>query len=140
MNVNWCSISPSSSSQHTVVLFLSVLRPSRGRGYLFPCSPELFQHYPLFPKIKILFFYIPCSPNYICSPVPFIFRLVFPCSSEINDIIPLFPITPGRASVLRKTTQYFSDTIVPDKRGYTHIFFLFLHENICYGYSLEAHG
>ena len=29
--------------------------------YLFPCSPEIFQHFPLFPKIKILIFYVPCS-------------------------------------------------------------------------------
>ena len=31
-----------------------------GGRVLFPCSPEIFQHFPLFPKIKVLIFYVPC--------------------------------------------------------------------------------
>ena len=34
--------------------------------------------------------------------------------------------------------SYFVDTIARDKRGYPHNIFLFLDENICCGYSLEA--
>ena len=67
--------------------------------YLFPCSPEIFQHFPFFPKIKILIFYVPCSPKLPLLPCFLHFRLNFPCSPEINDIIPLFPRTPGRASL-----------------------------------------
>ena len=45
-------------------------------GYLFPCSPEKkISIFPLFPKIKILIFYVPCFPKLPCSPVTFSFRL-----------------------------------------------------------------
>ena len=30
------------------------------------------------------------------------------------------------------------NTILPDKKGIEKVFFLFLHENICCGYALEA--
>ena len=39
-------------------------------GYLFYCSTEIIT---LFPKIKILIFYVPCSQNCLCSPIPLIF-------------------------------------------------------------------
>ena len=60
----------------------------------------------LVPRIKFLIFYVPAPQNYICSPVPSIFRLVFPGSPEINDIIPLFPITPRRAAYIGHNTWW----------------------------------
>ena len=83
---------------HGIVEALPVRK--RGWGYLSICSSEINRHFPLFPKIKILIFYVSCSQNYLCSSVPFIFRLLFPYphSPEINGIVPLFPKIPGRAS------------------------------------------
>ena len=52
-----------------------------GGGYLFPCSPEINWHVPLFPKIENLFSYVPCSP--ILS--------LFPCSPQNLAFVPLFP-------------------------------------------------
>ena len=74
--------------------------PSRVPG---TCSPEINCVVPLFPKIKILISYVPCSPKIqnclkFCSPAPFIFSSLFPCSSEINALVPLFPHSPERAS------------------------------------------
>ena len=43
------------------------------RGYLFHCCPEIYCCLPLFPKIKMLIFFVP--QNCICSPVPFILNL-----------------------------------------------------------------
>ena len=40
-------------------------------GCLFQCSPEIFLNFPLFPKVKMLIFYAPCSqklPLFSCSP------------------------------------------------------------------------
>ena len=51
-------------------------------GYLFPCSPEIFQHFPLFPKIKILNFYVPCSQK-----LP-----LFPCYLHFLTCGPLFSL------------------------------------------------
>ena len=101
---------------HTTLLVRNnelLMGPSRGRGgwggrngvYLFLCSPDILA-FPLFPKIKILIFLFPAPQNYLCSPVPFIFRR-FHCSPEMNDIIPLFPRTPGRASLIRTPEPAF---------------------------------
>ena len=61
----------------------------------------------LFPKNKILIFYVPCSPNRLCSPVPLIFRPLFPCFPEKIALVPFFPKTTGRASFLVKKTAWF---------------------------------
>ena len=66
----------------------------RGGGGVGTCSPEIFQHFPSFPKIKIFIFYVPCSPKLHLFPCSLHFRLVFPCSPEINNIIPLVPHNP----------------------------------------------
>ena len=95
---------------------LLLMRPSYGgwgggRGFLFPCSPEIFQHFRLFPGLKnlnFLFSMFPSAQNYIGSPVTFIFRLVFPCSPEINCFTPLIPITPGRASFIYNFSNFLS--------------------------------
>ena len=42
-------------------------------GYLFQCSPEINRHFPFFPKIKILIFFAPCSPNFPLFSCPFHF-------------------------------------------------------------------
>ena len=64
----------------------------------------------------------PDPQNYICFPVPFIFRLVLPCSPEINDIIPLFPLIPGRALYML----------------WVHIWNALHYENKNCGYTLEV--
>ena len=60
-----------------------------GGGYQFPCSPEINGLCPLFPKTKILIFYVPCSPK-----LP-----LFPCSPHFWTFVPLknmpsFPCSP----------------------------------------------
>ena len=50
-----------------------------GGGYQFPCSPEINGLCPLFPKTKILIFYVPCSPK-----LP-----LFPCSPHFWTFVPL---------------------------------------------------
>ena len=50
-------------------------------GYLFPWSPRKNGLVPLFPKNKILIFYVPCSPK----------LSVFPCSPYFWAFVPLFP-------------------------------------------------
>ena len=74
--------------------------PGVGVGYLSLVPLKYFLIFPCSQKSKSLFSIFPAPRNYLCSPVPFIFRLVFSCFPEINDIIPLFPRTPGRASTL----------------------------------------
>ena len=40
-----------------------------GGGNLSPCSPEKKnQYFPMFPKIKILILYVPCSPKPLVGP------------------------------------------------------------------------
>ena len=51
------------------------------RGYLFPCCPEKNRHFPLFPQIKILIFYVPCSPK----------LHLFTWSRQFYTFVPLFP-------------------------------------------------
>ena len=60
-----------------------------GGGYQFPCSPEINGLCPLFPKTKILIFYVPCSPK-----LP-----LFPCSPSFLDLcspenMPSSPCSP----------------------------------------------
>ena len=69
-------------------------------GVPVPLFPWNISAFSIVPQNKNLNFLGSLFPqNYICSPVPFIFRLVFPCSPEINIIILLVPITTGRASI-----------------------------------------
>ena len=49
----------------------------------------------LFPKNKILIFYVPCSRKLPVFPVPLIFRPLFPCFPEKLALVPLFPKTLG---------------------------------------------
>ena len=55
----------------------------------------------MFPKIKILIFYVPCFQNYICFPVPLIFVFLWNKwhYSPVLHNFALFPITRGRASL-----------------------------------------
>ena len=47
----------------------------------FPWSPETNGLFPIFPKNKILIFYVPCSPK----------LALFPCSPHFWTFVPLFP-------------------------------------------------
>ena len=70
------------------------LRPSGGGGRC-TCSLVPLEKMALFPKNKILIFYVPCPRKLPVFPVPLIFRPLFPHSREKK--LPLFPKTPGRA-------------------------------------------
>ena len=73
-----------------------ILRPSR-RGVGGTCSLvplKYFLIFPCSPKSKSKLSMFPAPQNYLCSPIPFIFRLVFSWSPEINDITPLFSQNP----------------------------------------------
>ena len=63
-----------------------------GRGAFLPL---INRHFPLFSKINILIFYVPCSPKLPFFPCSLHFRPLFPCSPEINCLVPLFP-NPGK--------------------------------------------
>ena len=82
--------------------FTVCMRPSQGERVpvpLFPWNISAFS-LPLFPKIKILIFYVPCSQKITFAPLFPSFLDLSSRSSEINDIIPLFPINPGRTSCM----------------------------------------
>ena len=64
-------------------------RPSQGRDYLFPCSPEINRFVPLLPKTKILISYVPCFPKIAFAPLFPSFSDI--CYPEINVFVPLFP-------------------------------------------------
>ena len=65
---------------------------SGGRGYLFPCFPEINLFVPCSPKlIDWLICYILCSPKIYF--VPLFPSVLDSCSPEINALIPLFPKT-----------------------------------------------
>ena len=59
-------------------MLIKELRPSQGAG---TCSLVPLEKMALFPKNKILIFYVPCSPK----------LSVFPCSPYFYAFVPLFP-------------------------------------------------
>ena len=69
----WMDFFLSSSPQKHILWVYSLERTTRGRAgeggvargkrYIFPCSHEIFQHFPLFPKINI-------TSNFLCSLLP----------------------------------------------------------------------
>ena len=88
-------------SKYFVIAVASVLvwGPPRGGEVPVPMFHWKMFEFSLLPQNQNLNFLCFLLPrNYLCSPVPFIFRLVFSCSPEINDIISLFPRAPWRAS------------------------------------------
>ena len=73
-------------------MLIKELKPSQGAG---TCSPRKNGLVPLFPKNKILIFYVPCSlklPMFACSPYFYVFIPLFPWK---NALVPLFPKTLG---------------------------------------------
>ena len=77
-------------------------------------SPEINRPFPLIPKIIILNFYIPCSPN-----LP-----LFPRSLHFLDFFLMFPQNKWSCSHSPKPQE-----------GPQYLFSLFLHKNTCCGYS-----
>ena len=51
------------------------------REYLFPCSPDINCFVPMFPKIKSLISYVPCSPKLPLFPSSIFFTETFGCKS-----------------------------------------------------------
>ena len=78
-------------------MLIKELTPSRGGGGGGggTCSLVPLEKMALFPKNKILIFYVPCSPKWP----------VFPCSPYFYAFVPLFPNNPGRASELSESAQ-----------------------------------
>ena len=62
------------------------MRPSQGLPV--PLFLSKYDIVPFLPKNKIFFLYFPCSPNFLCSPVPLILRSLFPCPPEKKTIVP----------------------------------------------------
>ena len=78
---------------------------------IFPCSPKSKSWFSMFPV-----------PQYcLCSPVPFIFRLLFPRSPELNCLIPLFPKTPGGGGFLYSSPTSPWNSITLRKHAYSNI-------------------
>ena len=97
--------------------------PPRGGGGT--CSLVLLKKYGIFP----------CSPNQnldflavlqncLCSPVPFIFRLLFPCFIERNGLVPSSPKNPREGlsicifflkKKIKKMLIYLLDFLQQDK-------------------------
>ena len=73
-----------------------------GVGTCFLCFLEINSFVPLFPKIKIFIFYIPCSKNLHLFPVPLIFRPLFHCHLFSSNKCPCPPVSknPRRASFI----------------------------------------
>ena len=74
-------------------------RPSQGVPV--PLLPWKNWHFPLFPRIKMLIFYVPCSPKLPLFPLVLDF-----CSPEINGLIPV-PQNPWEGLI--KTSMQHHD-------------------------------
>ena len=72
-------------------------RGARGGG---SCCLVPLEKMALFPKNKILIFYVPCSPKLPVLPCSSYFKAFVPRSPEKIALVPLFPKTPWRASCL----------------------------------------